>query len=203
MGQRRVGSGMAARLIRVGTRPSPLARAQTRLIAAALQEAQPEAEVEVVAITTGGDRTQVNNETGPDWGTGVFVKELETALLREDVDLAVHSLKDVPPLLALGLVLAAIPVREDPSDVLVTADGRGLHELAAGARVGTSSARRSAFLRAARPDVHFVAIRGNVETRLRKMADGDYDAVVLAKAGLERLGLDVAYVMLDPELLPP
>jgi hydroxymethylbilane synthase len=191
---------MAARLIRIGTRPSPLARAQTELAAAPLRE---RVDVEVVPITTSGDRTQLRNETGPEWGTGVFVKELEAALLREEVDLAVHSLKDVPPLLTGGLVLAAIPVREDPADVLVTADGRGLQALAAGARVGTSSARRSAFLRASRPDVHFVPIRGNVETRLRKMTDGDYDAVVLARAGLSRLGLEVACVELDPELLPP
>lgn len=194
---------MAARLIRIGTRPSALARAQTARVAAALGEAQPRIEIEIVQITTSGDRTQAKNETGPEWGTGVFVKELEAALLREDVDLAVHSLKDVPPAVTLGLVVAAIPVREDPSDVLVTLDGRGLHELPAGARVGTSSARRAAFLRAARPDIQFVAIRGNVETRLRKMTEGQYDAVVLAEAGLRRLELDVASVRLDPELLPP
>jgi hydroxymethylbilane synthase len=190
-------------VIRLGTRPSALARAQTALVASALAEAHPDIEIEVVPITTSGDRSQQTNATGPEWGTGVFVKELEAALLREEIDLAVHSLKDVPPEVTFGLVLAAIPVREDPSDVLVTPDGRGLHELAAGARVGTSSARRSAFLRAARPDVQFVAIRGNVETRLRKMTDGEYAAIVLARAGLRRLDLDVAFVVLDPELLPP
>jgi hydroxymethylbilane synthase len=191
---------MAARVIRIGTRPSPLARAQTEQVATVLRE---RVEVEIVPITTSGDRSQHKNETGPEWGTGVFVKELEAALLREDVDLAVHSLKDLPPLITPGLVLAAIPVRGDPADVLVTADGRGLEALAAGARVGTSSARRSAFLRAARPDVHFLPIRGNVETRLRKMTDGEYDAIVLARAGLLRLELEVACVELDPELLPP
>jgi len=191
---------MAARVIRIGTRPSPLARAQAEQVAVLLRE---RVEVAIVPIATSGDHSQGKNETGPDWGTGVFVKELEAALLREEVDLAVHSLKDVPPLITPGLVLAAIPVRGDPADVLVTSDGRGLEALAAGARVGTSSARRSAFLRAARPDVHFVPIRGNVETRLRKLADGDYDAIVLAQAGLQRLDLEVACVELDPELLPP
>jgi hydroxymethylbilane synthase len=190
-------------MIRLGTRPSALARTQTQLVATALREAHPNLEIEVVPITTGGDRSQPTNQPGPEWGTGVFVKELEAALLREDVDLAVHSLKDVPPIVTQGLTLGAIPVREDPLDVLVTPDGRGLEELAAGARVGTSSARRSAFLRGARPDLHFEAIRGNVETRLRKMADGQYDAVVLARAGLLRLELEAAFVVLEPELLPP
>jgi hydroxymethylbilane synthase len=192
-----------SRIVRLGTRPSALARAQTELVAAALRDAHANLELEVVAISTHGDRSQASNQPGPDWGTGVFVKELETALLREDVDLAVHSLKDVPPVVTLGLTLAAIPVREDPSDVLVTRDGRGLHELPSGARVGTSSARRAAFLRAARPDVQFLPIRGNVETRLRKMADDQYDAVVLAQAGLHRLDLEAAWVVIDPELLPP
>jgi hydroxymethylbilane synthase len=194
---------MGARLIRLGTRPSALARAQTELVAAALRDTHPTLELEVVPISTSGDRTQGTNRPSPDWGTGVFVKELEAALLREEVDAAVHSLKDVPPAMTQGLTLAAVPVREDPLDVLATPDGRGLDALPAGARVGTSSARRSAFLRAARPDLHFVAIRGNVETRLRKMAEGQYDGVVLARAGLNRLGLDAAYVLLEPELLPP
>jgi hydroxymethylbilane synthase len=190
-------------VIRIGTRASPLARAQTSLVVTALVEAHPDLEVEVVEITTGGDRTQATNQPGPDWGSGVFVKELEAALGREDIDLAVHSLKDVPPAITTGLTLAAIPVREDPLDVLLTPDGRGFEALPAGARVGTSSARRAAFLRAARPDLHFVPIRGNVETRLRKMAEGQYDAVVLARAGLRRLDLSAPYVVLDTELLPP
>jgi hydroxymethylbilane synthase len=196
---------MGARLIRLGTRPSALARAQTEIIAASLREANPSMEVEIVLISTRGDRSQASNQPSADWGTGVFVKELEAALLREEVDVAVHSLKDVPPVVTQGLTLVAIPVREDPLDVLVTRDGRGLDALEAGARIGTSSARRAAFLRAARPDVHYVAIRGNVETRLRKIhePDASYDAVVLARAGLNRLELDAAYVVLDAELLPP
>jgi hydroxymethylbilane synthase len=134
----------------------------------------------------------------------VFVKEIELALLQQDIDLAVHSLKDLPPEPSADLTLVAIPVREDPLDVLVTTDGRGLDGLANGARVGTSSARRAAFLRAPRPDLEFVPIRGNVETRLRKLTDGQYDAIVLARAGLRRLDLEwPAYVVLEPELLPP
>jgi hydroxymethylbilane synthase len=196
---------MGSRVIRIGTRSSALARAQTALIATALIEAHPElgVEIELVAITTAGDRSQTTDQPGPDWGTGVFVKELESALLREEIDLAVHSLKDVPPMLSADLTLAAIPIRDDPFDVLVTSDGRGLEDLAPGARVGTSSARRSAFLHAARPDLHFIPIRGNIDTRLRKLGLGHYEALVLARAGLHRLDLEAAYVLLEPELLPP
>ena len=190
-------------MIRLGTRPSALARAQAATILAALKDGYPDLEVELVTVSTSGDRSQATNQTGPDWGTGVFVKELESALLREEVDLAVHSLKDVPPLLAEGLTLAAIPVRDDAADVLITADGRALEDLEPGARVGTSSARRAAFLRAARPDLHFSPIRGNVETRIRKLGEGQYDAIILARAGLHRLELDVAYVVIDPRVLPP
>src|SRR5919204_2116560 len=194
---------MGTRVVRLGTRGSALARAQTGHMARALAEAHPELELEIVTISTSGDRSQATNQPGADWGTGVFVKELESALLREDIDLAVHSLKDVPPIISSELTLAAIPVREDPLDVLVTTDGRGLEDLAPGIRVGTSSARRAAFLRASRPDLQFVPIRGNVETRLRKLAEGQYEAIVLARAGLHRLELEAAYVVLEPRLLPP
>ena len=194
---------MGARVVRVGTRGSTLARVQTGIVVTALREAYPTLEVELVAITTSGDRSQASNVASPEWGTGVFVKELEVALLREEVDLAVHSLKDVPPIIAQELTLAAIPVRDDPLDVLVTTDGRGIEDLAPGARVGTTSARRTAFLRAARPDLHFAPIRGNVETRLRKLNEGQYDAIVLARAGLRRLELEVACVAIDPWLMPP
>lgn len=194
---------MGTRVVRLGTRGSALARAQSGLMANALLQAHPELEVEVVTISTSGDRSQVTNQAGADWGTGVFVKEIENALLRDEIDLAVHSLKDVPPIVTSGLTLAAIPVREDPSDVLVTSDGRGLQDLALGARVGTTSARRSAFLRAVRPDLNYLPIRGNVETRLRKLAEGQYEAIILARAGLHRLELDAACVVIEPELLPP
>src|SRR5437763_7174954 len=194
---------MGARVVRMGTRASALARAQTGLMARALLEAHPDVEIDIVPISTSGDRSQATNLPGADWGTGVFVKELESALLREEIDLAVHSLKDVPPAMSADLTLAAIPVRDDPLDVLITIDGRALDELASGARVGTSSARRSAFLHAARPDLHFNPIRGNIDTRLRKLGLGQYEAIVLARAGLRRLELEAAYVVLEAELLPP
>jgi hydroxymethylbilane synthase len=196
---------MGPRVIRIGTRSSVLARTQTAMVATALVASHPDLglEIELVAITTGGDRSQTTDQPDPGWGTGVFVKELEQALLREEIDLAIHSLKDVPPVLSADLMLAAIPVRGDPLDVLITTDGRALEDLAPGARVGTSSARRSAFLHAARPDLHFTPIRGNIDTRLRKLGVGQYEALVLARAGLQRLELEVAYVVLEPELLPP
>ncbi|MGI9148338.1 MAG: hydroxymethylbilane synthase [Chloroflexota bacterium] len=196
---------MAAGLtsVRIGTRSSPLARAQTTWVTNALREAYASLDIEVVVISTSGDRSQATNVPDPDWGSGVFVKELEIALLHEEIDLAVHSLKDLPPVQVADLTLVAIPVRDDPTDVLVTLDGRGLGDLGPGARVGTSSARRAAFLRAPRPDLQFVAIRGNVETRLRKLGEGQYDAIVLARAGLRRLDLEVACVVLEPELVPP
>ncbi len=194
---------MGDRLVRIATRGSALARRQTMLVSSVLLEAHPDLRIEIVPITTGGDRSQASNEPGEGWGTGVFVKELEAALLRGEADLAVHSLKDVPPIVAPELPLVAFPPREDARDVLATSDGRSFDALAFGARVGTTSARRSAFLRAARPDLNFVPIRGNVETRLRKLTDGDYDAIVLALAGLTRLELSPAYEVLDPELLPP
>jgi hydroxymethylbilane synthase len=194
---------VGGRLIRVGTRGSALARAQTDLVATSLRDMHPGLQIEAVAITTSGDRSQHTNQAGPDWGTGVFVKEIEAALLRNEIDVAVHSLKDVPPDITPDLLLAAIPPREDPLDALVTSDGCALDALAPGARVGTSSARRAAFLRAVRPDLSYVPIRGNVETRLRKMTDGEYDAVILAMAGLRRLDLQPNYVLLEPLLMPP
>jgi hydroxymethylbilane synthase len=160
-------------------------------------------QVDVVPISTSGDRSQHTNLPGEGWGSGVFVKELEAALQRDEIDLAVHSLKDVPPLVSPELPLIAIPPRADPRDVLITADRSTLEDLPFGARVGTSSARRAAFLRAVRPDLVCAPIRGNVETRLRKLLDGDYDAIVLALAGLERLELSAPYQLLDAELMPP
>jgi hydroxymethylbilane synthase len=194
---------MGERLIRVGTRGSALARAQTRLVVTALHEAQPELLLETVVISTSGDRSQHTNQPDTDWGSGVFVKEIEAALLRNDIDLAVHSLKDVPPEVTPDLTLAAIPPREEPLDALVTPDGVGLDALPQGARVGTSSARRTAFLRALRPDLDLQPIRGNVETRVRKLEEGLYDAIILAMAGLRRLELRAKAVALEPLLMPP
>jgi hydroxymethylbilane synthase len=163
--------------MRIGTRGSALALAQAQAVAAALPGSP-----ELVTITTSGDRGSVDSDKQR------WVSELELALQEGRIDLAVHSAKDVPAELAVGTVLAAVPTREDPRDVLVGAGS--LTELADGARVGTSSLRRAAQLRAVREDLHIVPIRGNVDTRLGKLAAGECDALVLAAAGLRRLGLD-------------
>jgi hydroxymethylbilane synthase len=159
-------------------------------------------DVELVEIVTEGDRSAESlAQLG---GTGVFVTELREQLRRGDVDLAVHSLKDLPTAAADGLVVAAVPLRADPRDALVARDGMRLDQLPAGARIGTGSPRRAAQLRGLGFDLDVVAIRGNVDTRLRKVADGDYDAVVVAAAGLARLGrLGEASELLDPgQILP-
>lgn len=187
--------------VRVGTRASALARVQTAEVLGLLRAAHPDLVFEPVPITTSGDRSQPTNLPSADWGSGVFVREIEAALARGDIDLAVHSLKDLPP--SPSTELAAVLSRADPRDVLVTADGRAFDELPRAARVGTSSARRAAFLQAARPDLVFVPIRGNVDTRCRKLFAGDYDAIVLARAGLLRLQLNVPLTPIDPAILPP
>ena len=164
--------------VRIGTRGSRLALAQAGLVADELRRCG--ATVEVVAIRTSGDRPVAQGDKSR------FVKEIEEGLLAEQVDLAVHSAKDVPGVLPEGLAIVGVPERVDPRDALCGA--RGLDELDQGARVGTSSLRRRAQLLAARPDLEIEELRGNVDTRLRRLAEGDYDAVVLAAAGLARLG---------------
>jgi hydroxymethylbilane synthase len=177
--------------LRLGTRASALALAQAHTVAGALG-----GEVELVEITTSGDRG-VTGEDKSRW-----VKELELALLDGEIDLAVHSAKDVPGLLPDGLEIVSVPARADVRDALCGANSLGA--LAGGARVGTSSLRRAAQLRAARPDLDVVPVRGNVDTRLRKLADGEFDALVLAAAGLERLGrADAADHLLDGEEFVP
>jgi hydroxymethylbilane synthase len=178
---------MTERTFVVGTRGSRLALAQTQLVVDALRAAHPDVRLELREIKTEGDRSAAPlSQIG---GLGVFTKALEDALLAGEIDIAVHSLKDLPPRLPDGLTLAAIPKRGDPRDALVTRDGRTLADLPAGARIGTGSARRAVQLRVLRPDVEPVEIRGNVDTRIRKVDDGEYDGAVLAMAGLERLGL--------------
>jgi hydroxymethylbilane synthase len=187
--------------LRLGTRRSALATAQSRAVADRLA-AITGREVELVEVVTEGDRNQAAvQQLG---GTGVFVTALRERLLAGDVDLAVHSLKDLPTAAAPGLVLAAVPEREDPRDVLVTRDGRVLADLAPGSRVGTGSPRRIAQLRALGLGLDVVPVRGNVDTRLRKVADGELDAVVLARAGLARLGRtgEVSEVLDPLQLLP-
>ena len=175
------------RHIVIGTRGSALARWQADHVAAALARVAPGLEITQQIIVTEGDRFQ----SGPvieRGGKGVWVKEIEVALLDGTIDLAVHSLKDVPGQLAEGLALAAIPPRADPRDVLISREGQTLRALPSGSRVGTSSLRRVCQLRAIRPDLRLEVMRGNVDTRLRKVAEGVVDAAVLAAAGLDRLG---------------
>lgn len=189
--------------LRLATRGSPLALAQARWVQERLHELLPECTTELVIIRTSGDRIADRplSEVG---GKGLFVKEIEAALLAHEVDCAVHSMKDLPGELAAGLVIAAVPEREDPGDVFLTRTGGGIRDLPAGAVVGTSSLRRAALVRAQRPDVRVVGLRGNVETRIRKLQEGMVDGVLLARAGLRRLGIDPTHVRaLDPsEFLP-
>jgi hydroxymethylbilane synthase len=187
----------------IGTRGSPLARWQAEHVADRLRAAHPGLEVTLSIIVTEGDRFQ----TGPlieVGGKGVWVKDIERALLEGTADLAVHSLKDVPAELAEGLALVAIPPRADPRDALVSRSGAGLAGLPAGARVGTSSLRRVCQLAVARPDLAVELLRGNVDTRLRKVAEGIVDAAVLACAGLDRLGHGARIAeRIDPEVMLP
>ncbi len=187
--------------VRIGTRGSRLALVQTEEVARGLRAAG--AEVEVTAIRTSGDRlAQV--ALADFGGKALFVKEIEEALLSGQIDVGVHSLKDLPSVLPDGLALAAFPPREDPRDVLLTRTGTGWSALPAGATVGTSSLRRRALVLAHRSDLRAEPIRGNVETRLEKMAAGGYDALVLASAGLRRLGLHPPRATpLDPEEFVP
>ena len=194
---------MPDRTLRVGTRGSALARAQSGQLAHALERLHPALAVELVLIRTSGDRLS-QGSLAPAGGKGLFVKELEEALTDGRIDCAVHSLKDVPAALAPGLALGAVPPRADARDVLVGGRGDGLAGLAQGARVGTASVRRRAQLLARRRDLSVVFLRGNVDTRLAKWRAGEVDALVLAAAGLARLGVDEpAATPLDPrELLP-
>ena len=187
--------------IRIGTRASDLARTQSQLVADAITAGTGRACV-LLPVTTSGDMsTRPLSEIG---GTGVFVTALRAALLAREVDVAVHSLKDLPTAPEPELVVAAIPQREDPRDALVARERCTLVELPGEARVGTGSPRRAAQLRSLRADLDVVDIRGNVDTRVRKVADGEVDAVVLARAGLARLGRlgDVSEVLEPDRMLP-
>jgi hydroxymethylbilane synthase len=174
--------------LRIGTRGSALALWQARHVAAAIAALPGAPATEIVEIHTQGDRV-LDVPLSQVEGKAFFTKEIEDALLDGRVDLAVHSLKDLPTELPPGLVLGAVLEREDPRDVLLTRDGAGFATLAAGASVGTSSLRRRALLARWRPDVELAELRGNVPTRLRKLDQGHYEAIVLAAAGVKRLGL--------------
>ena len=183
---------MASRPLRIGTRGSPMALRQAAIVRDRLVAAHPElaaaGAVEIVTIRTTGDRVQdrLLAEIG---GKGLFAKEIEEALLAGHVDLAVHSLKDLETWLPDGLVIACVPPRDDPRDAFISASGASLASLPHGAKIGTASLRRQAQLRRHRPDLLVVPIRGNVNTRLRKMEAGEVDALVLALCGLVRLDL--------------
>jgi len=188
-------------VLRLGTRASALALAQSRLVADAIT-ARTGRPVEFVEITTKGDVSR--EPLARIGGTGVFVSALREALLAGRIDLAVHSYKDLPTAPAPGLVIAAVPPRADPRDILISRDGRKLADLAAGARVGTGSPRRAAQLHTLGLGLEVIAIRGNVDTRIGYLAKGELDAVVLARAGLERLGrIDEASEVLDLSIMLP
>ena len=179
--------------LRLGTRGSPLARRQVDLTIAALTTAHPElaepGTIETVVIRTTGDRI-VDRPLAELGGKGLFCKEIEAALLDDEIDVAVHSVKDLPTWLPDGLVLAAVLEREDPRDVLIAREGVTIETLPAGARVGSASLRRQGQLLALRPDLQLEMLRGNVQTRLDRVASGAIDATMLALAGLKRLGFD-------------
>ena len=172
--------------IRLGTRGSRLALAQAHWVKGRLEALRPSAQVEIVTIRTKGDSLQTQPLSATD-DTGLFTKAIEEALLRGEVDIAVHSLKDLPTDQPAGLVLAAVPERLDPHDALVSRDGMTLDQLEKGVRIGTSSVRRKAQLLAINHEIDVVALRGNLDTRLRRVLDGDFDAIVVAKAGLIRM----------------
>ncbi len=198
---------MASTPLVIGTRGSPLALRQTDMVVAALRAAVPELRdegaIRVRTIRTSGDRF-LDRPLAEIGGKGLFTKEIEEALLTGAIHLAVHSLKDMPTVLPAGLTLGAVLPRADVRDVLLTRDGADLAALPPGAVVGTSSLRRAAQLRERRPDLRIVPLRGNVGTRLARLQEGRVDATLLARAGLQRLGLDPGpHVVLAPEVMLP
>ncbi len=191
------------RSLKIATRQSELALWQARHVADLLRRLYPEVEVELLPLLTQGDRI-LHRPLAAIGGKGLFLKELEWALLNGEADLAVHSMKDVPVVPTPGLLVDVMLERANPFDALLSAKGESLADLAAGARVGTSSLRRQCQLQALRPDLRVLDLRGNVNTRIRKLQEGEYAAIILACAGLERLGLGhlVSETLQAPEWLP-
>lgn len=192
--------------LRIATRRSNLALVQTRWVGEQLRRHFPELAVEEVHVQTQGDRIQ-DRPLAEVGGKGLFVSEVEAVVVRGEADFAVHSLKDVPgdvPL-AEGMGILSVPVREDPRDALLTTDGIDLGSLKRGAKVGTTSRRRVVQLQRQRPDLDFVPLRGNIETRIRKLREGHCDAIVLAAAGLARTGVlaETPHVVLAPDICLP
>ncbi len=190
---------MSTDLIRIATRKSPLAMWQAEHVAAALKAAHPGIRVELLGMSTQGDKI-LDTPLAKIGGKGLFVKELEQGMLEGSADIAVHSMKDVPVELPEGLHLPVIMAREDPRDAFVSNEYASLDELPRGARVGTSSLRRQCQIMARRPDLELLPLRGNVNTRLRKLDEGEYDAIILAAAGLIRLEFgDRIRAFIEPE----
>jgi hydroxymethylbilane synthase len=189
--------------MRIATRKSELALWQANHVAGLLRRRHPGLEVDLLPMVTRGD-VILDQPLAQIGGKGLFLKELERALLNHDADIAVHSMKDVPVEEAPGLVVDVMLERANPFDALLSRDGQRLDELPPGSRVGTSSLRRQCQLKALRPDLGVADLRGNVNTRIRKLQDGEYDAIVLACAGLERLGLGglITEVLAPPRWLP-
>src|SRR5210317_781229 len=189
--------------LRIATRKSALALWQANHVRDLLLQAHPDIDIELVKIVTQGDRI-LDRPLAEIGGKGLFLKELERAMLDGEADLAVHSMKDVPANMADGLVLDAVLPRANPYDALVSRDNRLLKDLPAGSNIGTSSLRRKSQLLALRPDLKVSDLRGNVDTRLRKLDEGQYDAIILACAGLQRLGLGerITETLQMPDWLP-
>ncbi len=177
------------RAIRVGSRESDLAMAQSKWVVDTIKSTHPELDFEIVGISTSGD-VMLDTRLEKMGGKGLFIKELENALINKDIDFAVHSLKDIPVGIHNGLTISAYSKREDPRDVLVTADGKGFYELKKDAVLGTSSIRREVQLLGKRSDLRIKTLRGNVMTRIKKLMNNEYDAIIVAAAGLKRLGLE-------------
>ena len=189
--------------LRIATRKSPLALWQANHVREALIARHPELDVELLTMTTQGDKI-LDTPLAKVGGKGLFVKELETGMLEGRADLAVHSMKDVPVEIPQGLCLAAVLPREDPRDVLISNTCSSIDELPQGARLGTSSLRRQSQLRARRPDLRILDLRGNVNTRLSKLDNGEYDAIMLAAAGVKRMGWEARITeFLAPEQFLP
>jgi len=180
---------MSDNIVKIATRKSPLALWQAEFVKAELLKHHPDLQIELVKMVTQGDKI-LDTPLAKVGGKGLFVKELEVGMLEGDADIAVHSMKDVPVEFPDGLHLAVICEREDPRDAFVSNTFNSIDKLPQGAKVGTSSMRRECQLRANRPDLEILSLRGNVNTRLRKLDDGEYDAIILAAAGLKRLGFD-------------
>lgn len=185
----------------IGTRGSLLSLTQTNWVVSEIQRKSPQTELEIVTIKTQGDTDArplftINQK-------GIFEKEIDRAVAEKKVDFAVHSLKDIPADLPEDLVLACVPKREEANDVFISSDGSTLETIKKGALVGTSSLRRAVQITRVRPDLTVKPIRGNIETRIRKVHDGEFDGVVLAQAGISRLGLDIKFQRLPMDTFPP